>query len=217
MKTIFFIYISIVAIGFILGVFRYQKADKSIRPVIIYLGLVLFSELVNYWMAKYYRNNMPAFHLLIPIQFLVLGIFFYNNIMDKKIKKSILWTIGGMLLFALVNTIYLQPIKTLPENFMKPITLIYIFWAALLFMQQLDLPAKENIFKNPVFIVTVAVLWFNIISFMFFLLYGFINKYHLPTTYITYIHYFSNLVYYLLLLSAMGFAKLYFKHVRKIL
>jgi hypothetical protein len=216
MKQHYIFYLVIILSGFITGFSHFKSAGKNIRPVIIYLGVILFSELFSFFMAKYYRNNMPVYHIVTPLHFLLLGIFFYRNIIDTRIKIFSRWIIGGFIFFSLINTIFIQNILTFPGNFTNSITLIYIFFSASLFLQQLELPSSENIFKNPVFIIATAILWFNIVSFLFFLLYDFAKTYKLDMSYMNNIHYFSNIVYYLLLLSAMIFSKLNFKHAGKI-
>ena len=185
-------------------------------PVIILLGVTLVAEIISYFMAKIYRNNMPGYHFFNPLQLVIWGFFYYSTIEDEKFRKSIPWTVGAMLLFSVINTLFFQPLKTLPDNFMKVVTMINIIWAGLLFMQQLDSPGRENIFKNPLFIVAVAVMWFNIISSFYFILYGFMVKYKLSSSYVHQIHYFSNLVYYFLFFVAMLLLKPSFNHVRKI-
>lgn len=198
------------------GIIKYKKNNSEMLPVIILLGVTLVAEIISYFMAKVYRNNMPGYHFFNPLQLIIWGFFFYATIEDEKIKKSIPWTLGIVLLFSIINTLFFQPLKTLPDNFMKVATLVNIIWAGLLFMQQLDVPARENIFKNPLFIVALAVMWFNIISSFYFILYGFMVKYKLSSYYVHQIHYFSNLVYYLLFFVAMLLLKPFPNHVRKI-
>lgn len=202
--------------GIITGIVKYNKNNKVMLPVIVLLGVTLAAEIISFFMAKIYRNNMPGYHIFNPLQLGIWAYFFYSAIEDEKFKKSIPWTMAGMLLFAVINTLFFQPLKTLPDNFMRVATLINIIWAGLLFMQLLDAPGRENIFKNPLFIVAVAVMWFNIISSFYFILYGFMVKYKLSTLYVHQIHGFSNLVYYILFFVAMLLLKPSLNHVRKI-
>ncbi len=217
MTSFFILYLIIISIGFLAGISFFKKSSGSIRPIIIYLGLVLVLEISSHYMAVIYKNNMPGFHISIPLYFLVIGTFFYNNIVDEKIKKSIPWTVGALLLFAIVNAVFFQPMNSFPDNVSKVTSFFYIVWAALLFIQHLDNSSAENIFKNPVFVATIAIMWFNIISLSFFLLYPFMTKHNLPSTSVYNIHYFSNYVYYLLLLLSISLAKVQTNNDRKIL
>ncbi len=216
--TIFFIlYLIIICTGFAVGISFFRKSSSTIRPIIIYLGLVLILEISSHYMAVIYKNNMPGFHISMPLYFIVIGIFFYNNIVDDRVKKSIPWTIAGLVLFAIVNAVFFQPINSFPDNVSKGTTFFYIAWAAFLFIQHLDNTSAENIFKNPVFVAAIAIMWFNIISLSFFLLYPFMTRHNLPSYSVYNIHFFSNYIYYLLLLLSISLAKVQTKNDRKIL
>jgi len=217
MTVYFIIYLVVIACGFVVGASFFKKSSNKIRPVTIYLGLVLALEISSHFMAVIYKNNMPGFHISIPLYFLIIGIFFYNNIVDKKIRRSIPFTVAALILFAIVNAVYFQPLNSFPDNVAKGTTFFYIVWAAFLFIQHLDNSSAENIFANPVFITAVAIMWFNIISLSFFLLYPFMMKYNLPNNSVFTIHYFSNYVYYLLLLLSIVLAKIQISNDRKIL
>ncbi len=216
--TIYFIlYLVIIGLGFIVGISFFKKSSNKIRPLTIYLGLVLVLELSSHYMAVIYKNNMPGFHISIPLYFLIIGIFFYKNIVDDKIRRSIPWTIAALILFAIVNAVFFQPVNSFPDNVSKGTTFFYIVWAAVLFIQFLDNSSAENIFANPVFVAAVAIMWFNIISLIFFLLYPFMTRHNLPSYSVYSIHFFSNYVYYLLLLLSIFLAKIQIRNDRKVL
>lgn len=216
--TIYFIlYLIIIGSGFAVGISFLKKSSGAIRPIIIYLGLVLVLEISSHYMAVIYKNNMPGFHISMPLYFMIIGIFFYNNIVDDRVRKSIPWTIAGLIIFAIVNAVFFQPINSFPDNVSKGTTFFYIAWAGFLFIQLLDNASSENIFKNPVFVAAIAMMWFNIISLSFFLLYPFMIRHKLPSYSVYNIHFFSNYVYYLLLLLSISLAKVQAKHDRKIL
>ncbi len=217
MTTYFIVYLAIITCGFLVGISFFKKDSNKIWPITIYLGLVILLEVSNHHMAVIYQNNMPGFHVSFSVYFSIIGIFFYYTILDEKIKRSIPWTIGLLIVFAIVNAIFFQPLNTFPDNVSKVTSFFCIVWAAVLFVQHLDLSSEENIFKNPVFITAIAILWFNIISLSFFLLYPFMTKHNLPSKSVFMIHYFSNYVYYLLLLLSIVLAKIQVNNDKRIL
>ncbi|RYF89565.1 MAG: hypothetical protein EOO03_05750 [Chitinophagaceae bacterium] len=217
MTVDFIVYLAIVALGFVIGLTFFTKAGNYLSAITIYLGAVLILELSGHFMAVLYKNNMPAFHISLPVYFVLLGLFFYQNMADDRVRKTIPFTIGGLVLFAVVNAIFFQSLNEFPTYVARCTTFIYIVWSAFLFAQYLDEASGENIFKNPVFMATTAILWFNIISMSFFLLYPFMTKYDLPSETVYNIHFFSNCVYYILLLLAIVFAKTNLKNDRTIL
>lgn len=217
MTTYFIVYLAIIACGFLVGISFFRKRANKIWPLTLYLAVVFTLEILSHYMALIYQNNMPGFHFSIPVYFLIIGTFFYRTITDEKIKRSIPWTIGALILFSVVNAVFFQPLNSFPDNVSKGTSFFYIVWAAVLFVQHLDLSSEENIFKNPVFIIAIAILWFNIISLSFFLLYPFMTKHNLPSKSVYMIHYFSNYVYYLLLLLSIVLAKIQINNDRRIL
>ncbi|MES2894023.1 MAG: hypothetical protein V4725_18530 [Bacteroidota bacterium] len=192
----------ILAVGFICGLFHYKR-KKNLRPVIVLLGVTLVSEMLSYYLAKYYRNNMPLAHVFNPIQLCFWSVFFYRAIDDGRIKRLILWVTMSMLLFATLNSIFLQPLNTFPGNFIQVETMLLILLGSYLFILRLDAPSELSIFKDPMFITAIALIWFNLVSFLFFLLYAYMAKHNLPVRTLRTIHLFSNYVYYLLLLLAI--------------
>jgi hypothetical protein len=80
---------------------------------------------------------------------------------------------------------------------------VLLCWAFALFLEFMERPGDENIFSNSVFIICIAVIWFNLVSFLFF---GLFNNYiarNQPDFSLRGVHYFSNYTYYSLLLFAM--------------
>jgi len=194
--------VAILAIGLVCGLFNYKR-KKNLQLVIILFGVTLVSEILSYFMAKYFRNNMPLAHFFGPIQLCIWAGFFYKIFDNSRIKKVIIWITVSMVLFAFINTVFLQPLKTFPDNFIKLATMLFILGGGYLFILRLDAPGNMSIFKDALFITAVAVIWFNLISFLFFLLYAYMLKHQLPTRTLRTIHMFSNYIYYLLLLMAI--------------
>ena len=131
------------------------------------------------------------------------GVFFYRNSNNYLFRNTIIFLSGLFICCSILSSFLWQKIHVFPGDIIKFETLILLSWSFFLFVEFLDKPGDENIFINPAFILTVAVIWFNLISFLFFDLFNFflINK--IPTDSIRAVHYFSNYVYYLLLVIAM--------------
>ena len=208
--------LSLTSVGAALGFANYRKTPKHFRPIIFYLAYTFLAEIANYLMAKYLRNNMPGYHVGIPIELLILMVFFYRNIDNEKIYRFIPWMTGILILLSLLNTLFLQPFNTMPDNISKVFPMIIIAFTAYLFFEKLETAGKNNIFKDPGFIATIAFLWFNIISFLFFLFYPFFTRHYISTVEISKIHYASNIVFYSILCYAMIVNINSNKHVSKL-
>lgn len=209
------VFFAILFFGIIAGIFNYRK-KIVIRPVVLLFAVTFFAEILSYYTGKYYRNNMPVAHIFNPIQLSVWGYFFYKNFSNIKAKKIIKWVTIAMILFSIFNTLFIQPIKTFPDNFIKLETMLLIISGAYLFIQQLELPSGINIFKEPVFVTSVAILWFNLLSFLFFLLLAYMIANKISTVNMRVLHFFSNYVYYVLLIVTFFLPNRFPAHARKI-
>ncbi len=197
----YLVYIAIIVLAFVTGWYRLRK-QKTIQPVVWLLGITACSEVLCKVLALTIQNNIPVYHVYQPVQFTLWAVFFCRN-MQSGWKKTVFPLWGLLFLFALLNTLFIQPVNTFPGNFTKLESVVVMFWSFCLFSEFLDLPARNNIFGSSNFMICVAVMWFNLVSYLFF---GLFNNYVSNPQLIRSvwsIHLFSNYTYYSLLLTAM--------------
>ena len=209
------IFFAILFFGIVAGIINYRK-KVIIRPVVVLFVLTLLAESLSYYFGKYYRNNMPVAHIFNPIQLTVWAYYFYKNFYNIQAKKIIKWGAIAMILFSIINTLFIQHIKTFPDNFIKLETMVLIIAGAYLFIQQLELPSGINIFKEPFFVTSVAILWFNLLSFLFFLLLAYMMANKISTVTMRALHFYYNYVYYILLTLTFFLPNRLLTHARKI-
>ncbi len=190
-------------IGYLIGCYGF-KNNRVIHPI-IYVLLLTF---LNY---KLLENSdiltVTDFHFYNPIQLLLLGWFFHRNFENRALKSSVPYTLAVFMVFAIFNTIFLQGLNDYPSNFIIGETLLLIVWSTYLFIEKLDVPAHINVFKDPVFITSIAIICFNLFSFVFFLLLTYFQKHKIDQySSITRLLYFANVIYYLLLIIANIFS-----------
>jgi hypothetical protein len=195
------IYICIIGAGFIVGLYRFRR-KRTVLPVVWLLGITCCSEVLSKILALTVHNNIAVYQVYHPIQFTLWAVFFHRNLQSKW-KKTILpvWTI--LFLFAILNSLWIQGLHTFPGNFTKLEGVIILFWSFCLFFDFLDLPAKENVFRKSNFIICIAVMWFNLVSYLFFGLFNYYIANQELVRSIWKVHLFSNYTYYTLLLTAM--------------
>jgi hypothetical protein len=201
--------------GFIAGLFIYSRI-KYLRPIVLLLGLTFVSEIASRFFAKYLHNSNPVYHFFNPLQVVLLGCFFYMAVEKPVLKKGIMISIMGMLVFSVLCSVFINGLMIFPEYFLNVSTFVVIIWATILFIQILDLPAEQNIFKKPVFVISMAILWFYLFAFSFVLLHNYFLKHNVSSKYIGILHYYSNIIYYTLLLTAMILAYSSLRNERKI-
>ncbi len=198
----YLIYLGIIALGFVAGVSRNFK-KPTIAPIVLLLAITLLSETLSKLLAVTIHNNSYGYHFFHPIQLMLWGVFFYRNSSNPRWKTIIVRLSFLFIICSMLSSFLWQKIQVFPGDIIKFETLLLLLWAFHLFLEFLDKPTGENIFINPVFILTIAVIWFNLISFLFFDFFNFFLTSKIPTSSLRAVHYFSNYVYYLLLFIAM--------------
>jgi hypothetical protein len=201
-NTQFIFYLCIIASGFLLGALSYTRYRK-LRSVTLLLTLTFISEITAQFCAVKFRNNMPVYHLFSPLQLLLLGLFFFNNLEHGAARSALPKIIIAAIAFSIINAVFIQGINAYPSYFFNIESLIVILYSSILFIQYLERPSEENIFKNPVFIADIAILWFYIFSFLYFLVYDYFVKMNISRAMLRTIQVFSNYIYYLMLFYAM--------------
>jgi hypothetical protein len=196
------IYLLIIMAGFLTGRVRIKKIRPA-RPIVVLLGLTLLSEVISRITAYKFHNNSIVYHFFNPLQAIAWGWFFYINLLTARIKRLVIPLLSLLILFSVLNTLLWQPLNTNPWNFIKFESLFLLFFSANVFIELLDRPACENIFRNSVFIVCIGIIWFVLTSFEFFNFFNFYVQKNIPKESIRAISYFSNYIYYTLLLIAM--------------
>src|ERR1044072_8325350 len=108
--TQLYIYLFVLLFSFVCSIILKNK-DKSNTLLCILLGLTLANELVAYFAAKKFGNNLIVYHSFSPIQFFVVALYFNYNIPEfKKYNLGIYIGIAGIIL-GFINTFFIQGVN----------------------------------------------------------------------------------------------------------
>lgn len=210
------LYLGIVFTGFLIGRSVYRDCSDGIRMITNYLGAVLLCEIVAHILKITVRHNLVVHNISPGIYLFCLGMFFFYGIQDATLKKMVIPSFVLWIIFAIINTNFIQGWNTYPTYVFNANQMLLIFWSSMLFLEMLDRQSVHtNIFKHPEFISTIAFLWFGLASFLFYLLYNVFTKYGISNKLLLNSHYFSNIVFYLMLLTAIIFEKLSIRSCQK--
>lgn len=192
----------IIATGAAIGLFKYKRLESE-KPVAILLVLTFFSETLSRIFAFYFINSSPVYHFLDPLQSILWGIFFFLSI-KSRIKKKVIFAFSILLtLYAIFDSFFVENILKFPDIFLTIQSIALICFGFVLFFEKLDSPANDNIFKDSVFLISLSVIWFYLISFLFFDFHEFSLSKKISQITLRTINYISNYVYYLLLIVAL--------------
>lgn len=192
-------YLIIIFLGFVAGISG-MKRRRSFVPIVILLEVTFICEFFSRIYAYCLENSNPVYHLLSPFQVLLIGAFFRMEFTTRGNKKVTFWLCTCLIVMSLLNSMFVQSIFKFPDNTLRVQSACFIALGFLLVAQKIDEPSKNNILKDPVFMVAVGVIWFNLISFIFFNFHQALVKNILSLDLMRIINYVSNYVFYLILL-----------------
>jgi hypothetical protein len=207
--TSFYLYISVLFLAVVGGVYKLNQKDKASKVLVILLTLTLLSECTAHWAAVKFRNNMFVYHFFAPIQLILLGIYF--DFTGRVKKRKIGLAIGVLsALVAIVNTIYFQPLRILNSNFLL-FEGLTIMGLALYTFQQILSDDRIDIYRYGHFWTIVILIFFWSVTYTTWALYSVLQvKKLFLIPYISHILWAVNIITY----SAMGFVLLYFSGKR---
>jgi hypothetical protein len=215
MQPYYLFYLLLIGTSFLLGLIPLQQ-KKKISPAVWLLGCTLLNEIISWLAGKYYRNNFPVYHVSVPILTGIWALFYYRNITSQQAKNLVVWSYVIFLLLAIINSLFIQSILQFPGTVFTCLNLLMIAWSAVLMIQMLDAPGNQNIFKEPVFLINIAILWFNLFSFAHFALRNYMIAQNNSTTALNQILLIANYVFYSIILLAMIFNFIQNKHESRI-
>lgn len=198
----YIIYLLIILAAFLLGIIFWRK-NSDLKFLIILIGLTFVSECCSRFLASHITNSNPPYHFLAPAQSILWGLFFLHNANSKKWKYLFAITNTMVILFSIFNTIFIQNIYSFPDNVLRIQSFVFLSMGFILFFEEIDQPSEKNIFKEPIFLISIALIWFNLISFTFFNFHSFLLQNIFSSATFRLINYVSNYTYYLILLIAI--------------
>ncbi|CAN5189722.1 hypothetical protein BH09BAC6_BH09BAC6_17880 [soil metagenome] len=202
MAIMFFCYIAFLLIIFIYGIISFKKLSKPFRLLIGFIGITLISEGVSRYLAIKIHNNMPVYHVLSPIEYLVYTSM-YLHFLSGKIKQTILFLIIPILLFSIINTFFIQGLKVFPSNFLMLSQTLYLVYSLLGFRQMLVRPGKDSLYEQSFFWLNIAIIFFSTTLLLYYGLLNYSVRHHLHTSLLSIFSWVINFVFYLMLAVAV--------------
>lgn len=163
----------------IVGVACFKKQAMPFKLLCIYLVATFGFNLANNYVVNRYHNNAPILHITAIIDFLFFASIYYYLFVNKLTRNLILLFTAFVVIFSILNAIYLQPIRTIfPSNVMVVTEVLLVIFAILLFKQMLLYPIQLNIVKQGMFWYNTAILFFSAIMFLNYALINYLSTHH---------------------------------------
>lgn len=166
---------SILSIISVYMIATFQKRISSEKWLLLFLLLTLVVELFAYFLARKSISNLYLFHLLVPIQTIILSLFFLNIVQRKKFQYYIKTLLGVYLFFVVISTLFLQHITVYNSYTTIFKSVLVIIFSFIYFLDKFQNSTNETVelFRDS---IVWIVLGFLVQSLSTFFFEGFMNE-----------------------------------------
>lgn len=203
MSTRFFIYLIVLTIVAITGMVKYKKLTTPFRLLVALILITIISEVSSRFFAYRIRNSSPPYHFYAPIQLLLYAAIYFRLLKNARTKTFILYGTPVLVIFSMLNSIFLQDLYTFPSNSIITISFMLIVLSLLYFREMLQYPLQISLVRQSTFWFNCAVLVFFCTTFFIYCFYNYFLIYHIKTKLISTINYIMTIAYYSVLTFAM--------------
>lgn len=159
-----------------LAIYRFAWLDEAFRLLFVFLCLDLAVGFCMLHLASHRTNNLLLVNLFVPCRYLLFGGMFYYKFRSPRIRKIILYTLIGFVLFTLLDVYTSNPQLSDFHNhrvgkYSQVVeSVLIIVWVLLYFYEMTKTLKVNNIITYPFFWVCAGLLIFysgNIFYFPF--------------------------------------------------
>lgn len=137
---------------------------QNLKGNFIYLFCLLTSAIIvegiNYLWDLANNKQFLVFHLYQPIEYIILGLLYYRLIINKKIKRILLFSIPIYVLFCIVISLTKQPITELDTYAFNTEAILLIIVTSIYLLQIANKEIETSMYMNPLFWVSLGLLVF---------------------------------------------------------
>ena len=115
-NTEFYTYWTVLLIAFLISIASFRKLGLPLKFISLLLGYDVLSEMVAHLATVRYHNNMPVYHISVPVTALFTSLY-YNYSVPAFRQYHIGWLVAvGCIVASVLNTALLQPLNTFNSN-----------------------------------------------------------------------------------------------------
>ncbi len=153
------------------GLIAYKKLNRIDTKLLCYFILFAFVEFTMAWTSRHNINNMPILHIFSMFEYLFLTYLFYSSINDEQYRKMIVITIVLFIGFAIFALFYFSGIFEFNTETVTFESLLLVLYSLCYFNYLSKQIIKEqlNVFKIPMFWLSIGVLFYFTGNFFLFL------------------------------------------------
>ena len=191
-----------ILIPFIIGIVKYRKLDKAFRILFFFVVVGVIAE-VSSLLARHLldsRNTMLQGNFYLLSSFLLLS-WYYIEVLKELVKPKIFWII--VLIFetgAFTNLLIIGSLREYPSVSQSVSKILFLVYS-LAFFHKIMVEAKiKTLWKDPYFLVNLAVLIYYAGNLFFSVLFNIMLNYSREFTKVAAVYFsFLNALFYFIL------------------
>jgi len=162
-----YIYFTSLLFAGVYGVYRFHKLDTPARILVVLVCCDFINEIIAYYLAKKYHNNLPLYSIYSLIEFAFICVYF-NETIDIFNKKKIGFYIGTIgVTLGVCNIIFFQPLNSLNSYFLLFEAILVIGMSLFAFFRLLLKEDTLQVFRYSHFWLTTILIFFWSSTFLY--------------------------------------------------
>jgi len=199
----FLIHLVIIGAGAASGLLRYKVLPRYLKLLTWLLLITFITESVSRILMYQIGNSCPIYHFYSPAELILLLLIFRDLTGRVRLREQITGAFLVLLVFSVINSLFIQTLMELNSYVDIVKSPVAAFFAVIILWEKMNQPVRGPFLIEPDVLVLIAILWFNLSSFMFFLAYELLIREGISTYKLGVIHEISNHLYYTLFCVAL--------------
>jgi hypothetical protein len=199
MSVSFALYLVLLAVVFAIGLLRFRQRSAAFKVLTLLIGVTFVSEVITRLLIEMTKNSSPVYHVYVIVLYFCYAWIYRELSSDPRLKKAIVISAAVFLLLSITNTIFYEHILQFPSNIFMIACVAIVILSLLIYRQMFNYPIEESLFRQPVFWLNTATLFFYTTTFFLLSFINYFIRQKLDTTLLVNMIYVANIVYYMTL------------------
>lgn len=150
-----------------LGIYVFRKLGDKLKILFYYICITAVADIVSSLVARTGTNTMPGAHIYVPVELVVLTLFYANYVKEYISKKYIWIIIGTFVIISIMNALFFQKVTVYP-NIPRAVECIVMVIYSVLYFHKVMVEAKiKKLSKEPMIWINTGILCYFSFDFFF--------------------------------------------------
>ena len=199
MSLSFALYLALLAVVFVIGILRFDRRSGPFKAITLLVGTTFLSEVLTRVLIGMTKNSSPVYHVYVIVLYFFYAWIYRELSTDRRLKKVIAASTVVFLLFAIANTVFFQSPRQFPSNSFMIVCVPIVILSLLIYHQMFNYPSEQSLFRQPVFWLNTATLFFFTTIFFTLSFLNYFIRQKFDTTLLINMIYITNIIYYMTL------------------